>query len=547
MVAERHGAKVWPMRIGVLVSVLVSSLSSSCLVDQRCYQDRDCPAKEICSAAGVCAFECAVNGDCDAAFGLEFTCAEKHCQRAPTCTACSFAHAEHTCVHGDCQLVSCLPGYFDRDGDLVNGCELRCETGTLDANGNPDDGCECTPTNGGVEACNDIDDNCDGEIDEGFLLLTDVTNCGACNLTCTAGPHAVPICGGGRCRYVCESGFYDGDNQADNGCEHVECVPVVELCNGRDDDCDCLGDTNSDGTICSPGDEGVDEGFDKNTVELCGPYCNACSLPFGTSSCINGTCQLLRCDDGYVDLDNKSANGCEYACTPTGKESCNFLDDDCDGLVDEGEVCSASCPPDMVAVRSAYCIDRYEASRIDASASTQGTDTTLAVSRSGVLPWMVNPMTTAHLAEFEAACRAAGKHLCTKDEWIASCTGPNLTPFVYGNTFNREACNCIDTFCDDYCAENGLASCSTASDCGYSYDCYHEAATGSFPGCTNDYGTFDLNGNVWEIVPSTSDSRGYEIRGGAFNCANASTRVSCDFNANWTALYAGFRCCKAFE
>ena len=103
----------------------------------------------------------------------------------------------------------------------------------------------------------------------------------------------------------------------------------------------------------------------------------------------------------------------------------------------------------------------------------------------------------------------------------------------------------MDTFCDEYCEANGIppAECSTAPNCGYTYNCFHASPTGAFPGCTNTFGTFDITGNAWEVVPSQSDPRGYEVRGGAFNCASAAVRLQCTFNASWTALYAGFRCC----
>jgi hypothetical protein len=102
----------------------------------------------------------------------------------------------------------------------------------------------------------------------------------------------------------------------------------------------------------------------------------------------------------------------------------------------------------------------------------------------------------------------------------------------------------VDTFCDDYCQENDIDPCNTGPNCGYAYYCFHAMPTGWFPDCTNGYGTLDLNGNLWEIVPSTSDPRGYEVRGGAFNCAGAATRLQCTFNAGWTGLFAGFRCCR---
>jgi len=218
------------------------------------------------------------------------------------------------------------------------------------------------------------------------------------------------------------------------------------------------------------------------------------------------------------------------------------------------------CPDDMVYVPAdtqsslvaAFCVDRFEASRRDATATSQGTDESIALSVAGVIPWFENPMTLEGLARFEAACTAAGKRLCTSQEWFATCTGPDGTRYAFGNTFDREICNCVDTFCDDYCREQGIATnlCNLSSNCGYTcgtssdpVECLHVTPTGAFPKCTNALGTFDVNGNLWEVVPS-SDERGYEVRGGAFNCAGAAARLQCDFNAAWDALYAGFRCCK---
>ena len=70
--------------------------------------------------------------------------------------------------------------------------------------------------------------------------------------------------------------------------------------------------------------------------------------------------------------------------------------------------------------------------------------------------------------------------------------------------------------------------------------------TGAFPKCTNGSGLYDVNGNVWEVVPvpTDQDSRGYQVRGGAFNCGSPSYRFECGFNATWSDLYAGFRCCR---
>jgi len=212
------------------------------------------------------------------------------------------------------------------------------------------------------------------------------------------------------------------------------------------------------------------------------------------------------------------------------------------------------CPDDMVAV-GLICVDRYEASRDDATAEAQGELETVARSRPGVIPWHVEQMNALSLESFSQACAMASKRLCRPEEWFELCDGPDDSAYAFGHSFDRETCNCVDTFCDDYCAELAVApeSCNLATNCGYSCGevspatgdrCFHVDRTGSFPDCTNDYGAFDVGGNVWEVVPSSTDPRGYEVRGGAFNCAAAAQRLMCTYNASWTQLFAGFRCCR---
>jgi hypothetical protein len=503
-------------------------LCSGCIVQEKCYNDVDCSSPDICRE-GACVFECNTDPDCDSAFSIEFTCEDHHCRYPSACAQCSFPNADKVCVHGDCSMGNCLAGYFDINNDSDDGCEYACQI-----------------TNGGIESCDESDNDCDGRIDEEFDLLTDPANCGFCQNTCLAGSHADPVCITGFCSLVCHEGWYDNNGLDEDGCEAAVCEPSEEICDGFDNDCDCPGDTNHDEIACGPGDEGVDEGFDKTLPESCGPYCTRCNFSHALALCTDGECRMGACDTEWVDANRDDQDGCECTWTNEGVEICDQVDNDCDGKVDEGNVCAPTCPEDMVMVGSDFCIDIYEASRPDATPFDPGTNETMATSRPGVLPWMVNPMTYDHLLTFQAACQAAGKHLCTKEEWYSACTGPdpgNL--YVFGNTFDREICNCVDTFCDDYCEANDIApaDCSMGANCGYTYYCFHEVPTGEFPGCTNTYGTFDICGNVWEVVPSDTDSRGYEVRGGAFNCASASARLQCTYNAGWTALYAGFRCC----
>ncbi|MBN2529916.1 MAG: hypothetical protein JXR76_26235 [Deltaproteobacteria bacterium] len=220
-----------------------------------------------------------------------------------------------------------------------------------------------------------------------------------------------------------------------------------------------------------------------------------------------------------------------------------------------------ACPADMVASAMPndtdapvkFCIDKYEASRTDAAADSHGSDDSMAMSVPGVLPWYVNPMSQAALITFQNACIAAGKHLCTANEWESTCSGTAHTIYVFGNDFDPEICNTVATYCDDYCEENGISEedCNTSiSSCGYycgdgsvGNECFQVTPTGEFSGCITESGAFDVNGNLWEIVAS-DNSAGFEVRGGAYNCANPATRLQCTYAATWNELNAGFRCCK---
>lgn len=270
-------------------------------------------------------------------------------------------------------------------------------------------------------------------------------------------------------------------------------------------------------------------------------------------------------DPGLPDLLAPDGSGSESGCLPDPDVPPQDVPDDPGAPTDEGheatsdpgvadveppkdaggpdgDVAASPCPDDMVQV-NAVCMDRYEASRPDATANSVGMDGSRATSRAGVLPWHVQSMNVAVRDTFAQACANAGKRLCTADEFLEACEGPDGNTYFFGDTWDREKCNCVDAFCDDWCAAQGIAACDTASDCGYRYGCLRLVPTGTFPECTNEYGLFDINGNVWEIVPD-DDERGYQVRGGAYNCAGAFQRLQCGFNATWNGLMAGFRCCK---
>jgi hypothetical protein len=127
----------------------------------------------------------------------------------------------------------------------------------------------------GIETCNGIDDNCDGQIDENLT-----------NGSCSAGAGACAKIG----QKVCSNGGWV--------CNAVAKSPTTEICNGIDDDCN--------GQV----DEGLSGGW--------------CSTGYGACA---ATGQMV-CSGGAWTCNAVGQ-------TPTA-ETCNGIDDNCDGQVDEG-------------------------------------------------------------------------------------------------------------------------------------------------------------------------------------------------------------------
>ena len=67
----------------------------------------------------------------------------------------------------------------------------------------------------------------------------------------------------------------------------------------------------------------------------CGACRNNSTAQNSTADCVNGVCKVT-CVGDFVDADKKAANGCECEPTNGGVETCDGLDNNCNGTTDEG-------------------------------------------------------------------------------------------------------------------------------------------------------------------------------------------------------------------
>jgi Notch-like protein len=219
-----------------------------------------------------------------------------------------------------------------------------------------EDGAPCVPTE---EQCNGIDDDCDGEIDNGFDLLFDSENCGACGWVCDL-DNATARCENGACWVdTCMEGYYDANGDPSDGCEYLCTMMSTEesqddgsCSDGIDNDCDGrIDEDDPDCSDCVPEycdsidndcDGLIDEDFDlRSDPDHCGNCSTVCpDYPRAFGVCVLGSCDI-NCEAGYTDLDGIILNGCEATCLPDADPNeslCDGVDNDCDGLMDEDYV-----------------------------------------------------------------------------------------------------------------------------------------------------------------------------------------------------------------
>ncbi len=303
-----------------------------------------------------------------------------------------------------------------------------------------------------LEQCDAIDHDCDGNPTNGFNFASDPNNCTGCGITCT-GANAFMTCNNGCQIAACASGFHNNNGLVSDGCEFGPCnFAGQEICNGADDDCDgnidegvnanppaiCDQDGQCAGAVasCNSSTGQFECNYTGNVTAIvagqftpetdCDEQDNDCDGRVDEAFALKGAAcddgQVGVCKDSGTQVCNATDNG--LVCTAVDvlnpgnapAETCNGVDDDCNGLVDDGEL------QEWVTIGAGVEIMKYEASRPDSTAVAQGFKVNGAVcSQAGRLPW-----TNVTQPQAEAACARIGARLCEEDEWQLACETDNI-------------------------------------------------------------------------------------------------------------------------
>ena len=230
------------------------------------------------------------------------------------------------------------------------GCPSRCKDNDEDGYVfNCPEATDCDDNNSAInpqaeEICDGFDNNCDDFIDEIFNVGDPCSN------------------GVGECIRTGE--FICNEDHSGTFCNAVSGEAIVEICNGLDDDCDGVIDEDDSGNLlsqeCYTGtanslDIGVCEGGAQVCrdglwgecggevtpgVELCDGLDNNCD---GVSDetfdvgapCSSGVGECMQTGE-FICKNDHSGVMCSVAAEEPLTEICNGLDDDCDGVIDEG-------------------------------------------------------------------------------------------------------------------------------------------------------------------------------------------------------------------
>lgn len=324
-----HSGSTWDN--WAIDDVLVQAINPEpeCSIDSDCDDSLFCNGVEACQS-GMCSAGTVVNclgsGQCNTAFCDEASdsCIIQPSNEGLSCSDGLFCNAGETCQSGVCTGGSLF------DCSLFNLLEIAT------CNNNPDN----NPFTWDFAAaytsvCNEASDSCT-QGNYSFTHTCDANLCGACSSDSDCPlTDCSPNDG-------CYSGTYREYNSVSSSCAGCECL--AGLCNSYNElitdadgdgaDTECELDCNDSNNSIFPGAaDSACNGIDND----CDGLIDEGYLPIQTT-CGVGACAStgqLQCQSG------SEINTCIPA-APSA-ETCNNIDDDCNGLVDDGISCGIQC------------------------------------------------------------------------------------------------------------------------------------------------------------------------------------------------------------
>lgn len=148
------------------------------------------------------------------------------------------------------------------------------------------------------------------------------------------------------------------------------------------------------------------------------------------------------------------------------------------------------------------------------------------------------PALRATWFDAKAACEAAGRRLCTEEEWVSACQGARA---VDDNNNQQFADDMIEGTAYPYGDYHDGGRCWD----GREGEQYRPVYTGEMPGCAGPAGVYDLTGNVEEWAGDSPETA--VLLGGAFDTSEDHARCyrrNQTFGAGFAAPRTGFRCCS---
>lgn len=225
--------------------------------------------------------------------------------------------------------------------------------------------------------------------------------------------------------------------------------------------------------------------------------------------------------------------------------------------VDEGKTPprkkEGACPTEMALVAERVCVDRWEASLV--TRKDDGTEEAVSPFESPPSGQKffarsvaaATPQAYIKGPEALAACRASGKRLCEAAEWRAACGGSQGFAFPYGKKKEPRRCR------DRGTAPMMVFHASTLKK-GWGRTELNDprlnqlpntvSKTGSHEGCVNDYGLFDMVGNLheWTADPNGTFQGGYYLDTAEHGEGCAYRTIAHPFD--YSDYSIGFRCCS---